>query len=89
MDQTLERRRKALRRKLDKYAIDQLRAEVVRLAEDLDSAERDRNFAQDSADYWESQCRSLEDQICHIGASVGLTRSGDLVAVTEGLNDGS
>lgn len=70
-----------IQNRLDKEAIEQLRAEVVRLDAKLTESENYRLIAEDSADYWESQCRALEGQLESRGETIGLCKDGSLVVL--------
>lgn len=83
----------AIERRLDRHAIDQLRAEVVRLSgmvdaltAALDDAEERERWAGDSANFWQDIAELERD-----GHTVGLTQSGDVVALPliPGLNIGA
>lgn len=82
-----------IERRLDRLAIDQLRAEVVRLSgmvealtAALDDAEARARWADDSASFWQDIAEIERD-----GHAVGLTQSGEVVALplAPGLNIGA
>lgn len=82
-----------IERRLDRHAIDQLRAEVVRLSgmvealtAALDDAEVRARWAEDNSNFWEGIA-----EIERAGNTVGLTQSGEVVALplTPGLNIGA
>lgn len=81
-----------IERRLDRQAIDQLRAEVVRLSgmvdaltAALDDAEQRERWADDSARFWQDIVELERD-----GHAIGLTQSGEVVALplAPGLNIG-
>lgn len=72
-----------IERRLDRHAVHQLRAEVVRLAgmvdaltAALDDAEQRERWADDSARFWQDVAELERD-----GCGVGLTQSGEVVAM--------
>lgn len=82
-----------IERRLDRHAIDQLRAEVVRLSgmvealtAALDDAEQRARWAEDNSNFWEGIA-----EIERAGNTVGLTQSGEVVALplAPGLNVGA
>ena len=68
---------KRLQNKLDRIAIDQLRAEVVRLNQELEETKQELRFAQQAAydaDRWQDLAMDL---IYEAGQQIGMTKEGD------------
>lgn len=71
MDQQLKR----LQAKLDRQAIDQLRAEVTRLAQRVDDLEQQLAWASDDADRWQDLAIDMANRT---DQQIGITRQGDI-----------
>lgn len=67
---------RTIERRLDRSAINQLREEVVRLSAQLEEAQSMGRICEDSAFYWEEQCRRLE---AAADQPFGMYVNGDLV----------
>lgn len=71
-----------LKRRLDAIALDQLRAEVVRLHEENGQLRDNLYWAEQAAESWRDDALRLMDDACAAtGASPGITQSGALVLV--------
>jgi hypothetical protein len=67
-----------LQRRLDQAALEQARAEVVRLADRVEELERQLEYARNDADAWYDHANELRDRMGD-AVSVGITQSGQLV----------
>lgn len=83
-DRTLE----ALRRRLEKWELEHLRALAAELRERLDRAEDDASRAWESADYWQRNATDLQLELMENDFTIGLTKSGEIVA-TKNTEPGS
>ena len=74
----------ALQDQFDKQAIEQLRAEVVRLSKKLEETEQELRWAQDDADFYRMMYELLiENPDCEIG----ITQQGEVLAVNQKTGD--
>lgn len=70
----------SLQRRLDSIAIDQLRAEVSRLAAENDQLRDRAERAEQSADWWAQDAKEMHLQLCEaVGGQPGITLAGELV----------
>jgi len=74
-----------IRRRLDAIAIEQLRAEVSRLAEENEALRDECARAAEDADFWSREATDMHLQLCEEkGGTPGITQAGALVVVTPG-----
>lgn len=72
----------SIQRRWDAIAIDQLRAEVARLAEENDALRDECARAAEDADFWNREARDMQLQLCEqTGGEPGITQAGSLVVV--------
>lgn len=72
----------SLASRLDRFALDQLRAECARLAAENERLRDDYHRAAADADWWRDEAIRMQDAFCdETGATPGLTIAGHLVAV--------
>lgn len=72
----------ALQRRFDAIALDQLRAEVVRLHEENNQLRENLHWAEDAAEYWREDALQMQEAACAAtGSSPGITQAGTLVLV--------
>lgn len=75
----------AIARRWDSLAIEQLRAEVVRLSQENDELRDQLYWAEQAADSWRHDATEQHLQLCEaLGGSPGITMDGRLVVVTGG-----
>lgn len=75
----------AIARRLDAIAIDQLRAEVVRLAEENEGLRQRLADAEQDADWWRADAIEQNLRLCEaVGGSPGITIDGRLVVAPGG-----
>jgi hypothetical protein len=67
-----------LQRRLDQTALEQARAEVVRLAERVEELERDLEYTRNDADAWYEHANDLRACMGDT-VSVGITQAGQLI----------
>jgi regulator of replication initiation timing len=71
-----------VRRRLDRIALDQLRAETARLAAENDDLRDRLATAEENADFWSREATEQHLQLCEqLGGSPGMTVDGALVVV--------
>ena len=74
-----------IRRRLDAIAIDQLRAEVSRLAEENEELRKQLAWAEQAAEAWRDDALNFQMELCeHSGGTPGITQTGALVVVPPG-----
>lgn len=69
-----------LQRRLDQAALEQARAEVVRMAERIEQLEVRLQHAQSDAEYWYEHSQLLTERLPE-NLSIGITQEGALVIV--------
>jgi hypothetical protein len=70
----------ALRRRLDRAALAQLRAEAARLAEENEQLRERLAYAEDNAEFWSREATGMHLQLCELrGGQPGITQAGQLV----------
>lgn len=86
----------ALRKRLDRWELDHLRYHCAELADRLDAAldridtlESEVSRAWDAADSWREQTQELVADLQEAGKTVGLTTSGALVVMEDGMQGGA
>jgi len=73
---------RAVLRQLDAIAIDQLCAEVARLAVENERLRVELAWAEDAADSWRDDALRIQEQLCEqTGARPGITIDGELVVM--------
>lgn len=78
-DTTLAR----IRRRLDAETLDQLRAEVARLAAENDELRMHLGWAEDDAESWRRDATEMHLQLCELQcAKPGITVDGQLAVVS-------
>lgn len=75
--------RRAIARRLDALALEQLRAEAARLAVENERLQQLLQTAEQQAEFWWDQATTLTEQMHAAGARVGINRDGEL-SVVEG-----
>jgi hypothetical protein len=73
-----------LQAKLDRLALEQLRAECARLNDELEATQRELYHAQESADFWQNYAEELRQSLGDSEANhlcVGLTRAGEMLVI--------
>ena len=79
-----QRKLTALQNRFDKQAIEQLRAEVVRLAKKLEDTEQELRWAQNDADYYQRMYELVTE---NPGCEIGITQQGHILAVNQKTGD--
>lgn len=77
----------SIQRRLEKWELDHLRALCAVQAEEIERLKRELMYAEDCADMWQRGHEALAEHLSSNAAdtgSVGLTISGELVAVKGG-----
>lgn len=70
----------ALRRRLDRTALAQLRAEAARLAEENEQLRNQLAYAQENAEFWSREATDFHLQLGALrDGSPGITQAGQLV----------
>ena len=72
----------ALKRKLARWELEHLRRHAAELAEQLEKAERDRDYYRDLADMWWQTHMDMLEQLQDDGAEIGLDKSGQIHVIT-------
>lgn len=78
---------KNLQRRLDRQAINQLREEVARLAEENDHLKEQLEAVRDDADFWNDHAmmlnEALSDETFATHRAVGMNKEGELMVVAK------
>jgi len=70
----------AIRRRLDRAALAQLRTEAARLAEENEQLHIQLVYAQENAEFWSREATGMHLQLCELrGGKPGITQAGQLV----------
>lgn len=69
----------AIRRRLEKWELDHLRQLALELQERLERAEEEASRAWESAEFWRENAMSLQQELWDEGATIGITKTGQMV----------
>ena len=78
---TADKTIQAIRRRLEKWELEHLRALAAELQERLERAEAEAAEAWASADFWQRNGMQLQEDLMNAGLTVGITKEGQMGAV--------
>lgn len=71
----------ALRRRLERWELDHLRALSAQQADRIERLETELDIAQQDAEFWHAQTITMMSELQAEGAGIGLTKEGALVII--------
>jgi hypothetical protein len=78
----IDKKLSTIARRLDAFAIEQLRSEVVRLAQENENLRRQLSWAEDSAELWRQDAMDMQLQLCaETNSAPGITITGQLALI--------
>jgi hypothetical protein len=74
---------RSLQRRLERWELNHLRQLAAELHERLERAEDEARRAWESAEFWRENAMQLQEELMDEGATIGLTKEGQLVVVKD------
>lgn len=75
---------KRLRSRFERWELTHLRELAASLHTQLEEAQERAERAEAAAEFWQRDCRTLEDELRATGARIGLTQDGALLVLQGG-----